>query len=179
MFARAGYRGASVDEIASLAGYSTGAIYSNFAGKDGLFLALLEERIDQRLAQALADDQPNDRPLDAHQAAQHFTAILRDERESVLLLVDFWAQAVRDPQAAERFAERHAALRALFARLLDAAERRAGGRFTLPVDHLATALIAFTNGLAIERLADPQAVPDELYGQVVTGLLRAFHSTAS
>ena len=46
-FARGGFHGASVDEIASEAGLSTGALYSNFNGKEDLFLVLLEREIDE------------------------------------------------------------------------------------------------------------------------------------
>jgi AcrR family transcriptional regulator len=45
VFARRGFHGASVEEIAREAGATTGAVYSNFAGKEDLFLALFEERI--------------------------------------------------------------------------------------------------------------------------------------
>ena len=45
VFARSGFHGASVEEIASEAGYSTGALYSNFEGKEDLFLELMEREI--------------------------------------------------------------------------------------------------------------------------------------
>ena len=41
VFLRRGFHGASLDEIAEEAGYTKGAVYSNFAGKDDLYLALL------------------------------------------------------------------------------------------------------------------------------------------
>lgn len=41
VFTREGYAGASVDRIAEEAGYSKGALYSNFASKDELFLELV------------------------------------------------------------------------------------------------------------------------------------------
>ena len=47
VFAARGLREASVDEIAQRAGYSKGAVYWHFESKDGLFLALLEERVDR------------------------------------------------------------------------------------------------------------------------------------
>ena len=131
VFARDGLRGASVDTIALEAGYSTGAVYSNFKGKEDLFLTLIEERIDPRLAKVyealeaeLAAGVP---PLEA---ARRFVSALRGERDAFLLLIDFWGQAVRDPTAAERFAQRHARLRATVGRLLDAAipERETGAR---------------------------------------------------
>lgn len=42
VFAREGYAGASVDRIAEEAGYSKGALYSNFASKDELFFELID-----------------------------------------------------------------------------------------------------------------------------------------
>ncbi len=172
VFARDGLRGASVDTIALEAGYSTGAVYSNFKGKEDLFLTLVEERIDPRLAKVyeaveaeLAAGVP---PLEA---ARRFVSMLRGERDAFLLLIDFWGQAVRDPTAAERFGQRHARLRATVGHLLDAAipERGTGG---LPTDQLATTLIALGNGFAIELLADPDAVPDDLFGHAIGALVQ-------
>src|SRR5260370_39726611 len=40
VFARKGYVGASVEEIAEAAGFSIGAVYSNFGSKEELFLEL-------------------------------------------------------------------------------------------------------------------------------------------
>ena len=177
VFARDGLRGASVDTIALEAGYSTGALYSNFKGKEDLFLTLVEERIDPRLAKVyealevdFADGAP---PLEA---ARRFVAMLRHERDAFLLLIDFWGQAVRDPKAAERFAERHARLRAIIARLLNSAADRQN-EATLPPEQLATILIALANGFAIERLANPDAVPDDLFGHAMGALLRGTRSS--
>jgi AcrR family transcriptional regulator len=173
VFARDGLRGASVDAIALEAGYSTGAVYSNFKGKEDLFLTLVEERIDPRLASVYeameAELAAGVAPLEA---ARRFVATLRSERDSFLLLIDFWGQAVRDPAAAERFNERHARLRAIVGRLLDAAipEREAGAG--LPTDQLAITLIALANGFAIELLADPNAVPDDLFGHAIGALVQ-------
>src|ERR1700716_623962 len=47
VFASSGFHGASVEEIASKAGFSTGALYSNFDGKEDLFLVLMEREIDE------------------------------------------------------------------------------------------------------------------------------------
>ena len=173
VFARDGLRGASVDTIALEAGYSTGAVYSNFKGKEDLFLTLVEERIDPRLAKVyeameaeLAAGVP---PLEA---ARRFVSTLRGERDAFLLLIDFWGQAVRDPTAAERFAQRHARLRATVVHLLDAAipERETG--LGLPTDQLATTLIALANGFVVELLADPDAVPDDLFGHAIGALVQ-------
>ncbi|HEV3230243.1 MAG TPA: helix-turn-helix domain-containing protein, partial [Solirubrobacteraceae bacterium] len=49
VFARRGYHAASVDDVAAEAGYSTGAVYHQFKGKEDLFLTLLEEHIAERV----------------------------------------------------------------------------------------------------------------------------------
>src|ERR1700737_3678872 len=46
VFASSGFHGASVEEIASAAGFSTGALYSNFDGKEDLFLVLMVREIE-------------------------------------------------------------------------------------------------------------------------------------
>ena len=54
VFARRGYHEASVEEIASEAGFSTGAVYSNFSGKEELFLALADREVEERIAEIRA-----------------------------------------------------------------------------------------------------------------------------
>src|SRR5690349_13695323 len=51
VFLERGYAGATVDAIALEAGFSKGVVYSQFAGKPDLFLALLERRIAERAAE--------------------------------------------------------------------------------------------------------------------------------
>src|SRR5262249_53432660 len=50
VFARDGFHGATLDEVATAAGFSKGAVYSNFKSKEDLFLALFDERIDRQFA---------------------------------------------------------------------------------------------------------------------------------
>jgi AcrR family transcriptional regulator len=173
IFARDGFRGASVAAIAEEAGYSHGAVYSNFTDKEDLFLVLVEERVDTRLAgvyeAADAELSRGDEPLEA---AHRFVSMLQTERAALLLLVDFWNQAVREPEAAARFAQRHARLRTLIGRIVEGIARDQGLELTLAREHVATAMIALFNGFAIERLADPDAAPDELLAHAVAALLR-------
>jgi AcrR family transcriptional regulator len=175
VFAREGYRGASIVAIAEEAGYSHGAIYSNFNGKDDLFLVLVEERIDARLARVYqAADTELSSGAEPLEAARRFVAMLAQEQHAYLLLIDFWNQAVRDPAAAAKFAERHARLRALIGRIAEGIVRDTGAELTLPREQVATALIALANGFTIERLADPDHAPDELFAHALAALLRGF-----
>ena len=49
VFLERGYYAATLDQIADEAGFSKGAVYSRFASKADMFLALLEDRIDYAL----------------------------------------------------------------------------------------------------------------------------------
>ncbi len=172
IFARDGFRGASVEAIAEEAGYSHGAVYSNFKGKLDLFLVLVEERIDARLARVYeAADTELSQGAEPLEAARRFVAMLHQERDAFLLLVDFWNQAVRDPQAAQRFAERHARLRTLIGRIVEGIAHDLGTELILPREQVATALITLFNGYAIERLADPDNAPDELLAHTIAAIL--------
>jgi AcrR family transcriptional regulator len=175
VFARHGYQGATIDAIAAEAGYSHGAIYSNFNGKEDLFLVLVEERVDARLARVYeAADAELSRGATPLEAARRFVAMLQQEQHTYLLMVDFWNQAVREPKAAARFAERHARLRALIGRIVEGIARDTGAELAVQRDQAATALIALVNGLTIERLADPAAAPDELFAHAIAAVVRGF-----
>jgi len=50
LFRREGYATTSVDRIAEAAGYSKGAFYSNFEGKEAIFLAVLDAEAQESLA---------------------------------------------------------------------------------------------------------------------------------
>lgn len=45
VFSKRGFYEASLDEVAEEAGFSKGAVYSNFANKEGLFMALLDRHL--------------------------------------------------------------------------------------------------------------------------------------
>jgi AcrR family transcriptional regulator len=175
VFARDGFRGASVAAIAAEAGYSHGAVYSNFQGKEDLFLVLVEERIDARLASVYeAADAELSRGVEPVEATRRFVAALRQEPEVYLLLVDFWNQAVRDPRAAAKFAERHARLRTVIGRIVEGITRDQGLELTASRDQVATAVIALFNGFTVERLADPAQAPDEVLAHALAAILRGF-----
>src|ERR1700729_4631540 len=59
IFRRDGFHQASIDEIAEEAGFSRGAVYSSFANKEQLFLALHDREAQQRvqlIAERLLED---------------------------------------------------------------------------------------------------------------------------
>lgn len=54
LFLRDGYFATSLERVADAAGYSKGAVYSNFAGKDELCRAVLDEIHTEQGAQIIA-----------------------------------------------------------------------------------------------------------------------------
>ena len=171
MFVRRGFQGASLREIAAEAGMTTGAVYSNFDGKGDLFLSVLEEKIDPRIAvmyEAVRRAPPGGV---GPRVGKEFGAYVRQQRRWLLLLIEFWAQAARDPKLRPKFGERHGRLRAEIAEVLGERAAKLGARLALPADQLATLLIALTNGMAVEQLADPDSVPEDLYGRALDILL--------
>jgi AcrR family transcriptional regulator len=175
VFARRGFHEASVEEIAEQAGYSHGAVYSNFDGKGELFLAVFEDYMAERVRElsetqtALADGAPLESR--ARALADQWMDRLERDRESVALHIEFIAHADRDPELARRFGERSSVMREALARYIVEYQRESGEELALPVDDLAMVLRALGIGLAIESLVSPEAVRHDLYGDFVELLI--------
>ena len=171
VFAERGYDRASLEDVAGAAGLTKGAVYSSFASKDELFYALMRERIGERLElvaeaaerQATVEDITRD-------AGGAVGKLISSQADWHLLFIEFWARAVRDPDLCEEFARERRSARGLIARVLE--ERAAEAKIELPApaEQLAVAVLALSNGVAIEYLADPDTVDASTFG-VILGLL--------
>lgn len=166
VFAREGYRGASMSAIAAEAGFSKGALYWNFASKEDLFFALLDE-LDTQLRALIAASASVSKELErTGRLSRGLSAVLTDARDMVLLFHEYSALAVRDPKVAARYVERNARLREEIAAAARMRHETIGVPLTMPAENLATALIALVDGLSIQQLTEPDAVPEELFGQI-------------
>jgi AcrR family transcriptional regulator len=174
VFARSGFHGASVEEIASRAGFSTGALYSNFDGKEDLFLALMEREIDahaREIAEAVGQ-----RASVAERAtggARQWMTMIEREPELLLLFMEFWAYGVRDAEIRPKVAEQFAHMREVLTKLIADGAREFELALDIPAEQLAIAIDALADGIARQKLADPDAVPDELMGRVLSLLFAA------
>jgi AcrR family transcriptional regulator len=171
VFLRRGFQAATLRDIAAEAGMTTGAVYSNFDGKADLFLAVLQEKLDPGLATMY--EAARTAPLNGvgPRVGQEFTVYLEERRSWLILLIEFWAEAAHDPKLRPKFAQRHAGLRAAVGEVVAERAARLHYKLPLPADHMATLLIALTNGMAVELLADPAAVPADLYARALDILL--------
>ncbi len=153
-----GYHRTTLDDIADEAGYTKGAVYSTFKSKGGLFLALFDEIVDLRVEGLRRLLAPHD------SAAGKIGALAAqpaDERNArfLLLAIEFWAQAAREPELRAGFAASYGRMRAKIAELAPP-----GG--ALDDESWAITTIALSNGLALERMIDPGGVPDDLMAAV-------------
>jgi AcrR family transcriptional regulator len=179
VFASSGFHGASVEEIASEAGFSTGALYSNFEGKEDLFLVLMEREIEehaQEISRAVAAQASiADR---ATGGARQWMTMIEREPEALLLFMEFWAYGVRDARVRPKVAARFAQMRHVLTTLIADGVRDFDLELAIPAEHLAVAIDALADGIARQKLADPDAVPDDLMGRVIALLLAAVSAPA-
>lgn len=172
VFARRGFHGASVDEIASQAGLSTGALYSNFQGKEHLFFVLMEREIDA-YSREIAAVVRAPRTVDerARGGAERWMKIVEREPAMLMLFMEFWAYTARDPQARERVAASFARPREMLTGLVADAAHELELELTMPAEHLAVAIDALADGIARQKMTDPTVVPDDLMSRILTLLL--------
>ncbi len=180
VFARRGFHGASVDEIAREAGATTGALYANFSGKEDLFLELFDHTMAQDVrGYSEASETGGTLEAAARAGADRWMQVLSQRPEYFPLFIEFWAYAVRQPEVRARFAERFAAFRLATGQIVTAGARAAGIEVAPEhVELLGTFVNALANGLALEKLVDPDAVPDQLFGDLLVMVFNAFQAMA-
>jgi AcrR family transcriptional regulator len=174
VFVDRGFHAASVDEVAEEAGYSKGAVYSNFENKDELFLALLERRSESR-ALAVEAEIPADQPIgdQAIQAGNAFFEVFLEQSQWSLLQMEFAVYAARQPVLRDRFAERNRRLHATITELIDRHLGALGLQAPVSNEDLATIVFALGNGFILQKLSDPGGVPDRLFGEALVMMLSA------
>jgi AcrR family transcriptional regulator len=164
-FFQDGYHGTTLENIADDAGYTKGAVYSTFQSKAGLFLALFDELVERRLTEV--------RDLMAEHAEhpEEFVAALARQpvevasARLVLLAIEFWVHAVREPALLEEFSARYRRLRESIAMF-------APEGAVLDPERWSIVTLALSNGLALERLIDPSGVPGDLMAAVQAQMVR-------
>ena len=169
VFAERGFQRASLEEIARDAGYTTGAIYWHFGGKDELFLAAFEAYALTRVGEIAAIDESarGELPQRARLFADHWMARLAEDPSFMIVALEFFVHSLRTPRLREAMADRHAAVRLALAGILEQEASSAGVELPMPAQQLATVMRELGVGLAIAKLGDPDAVPDSLYGDFV------------
>jgi len=175
VFAEKGFAATSLDEVADAAGLTKGAVYSNFENKEDLVRAVLEAH--QNRQSGIRDIATAAGTLEEQQAiaGRLFSKSVSEERDAFLLLLDFTTYALRNPALHADFLARNRAGRKVIADML--AENPGGGElFKTDVDRAALIFQAIGNGIALEKLVDPEGVPDDLFDKLLPILIEAFEA---
>ena len=153
VFLERGYGGATLDVIAEEAGFSKGVVYSQFAGKPDLFLALLEERIAER-AERNARNSRDLAGLDGLRILLEDNARVSEEGgDWSRLLIEFRVIAARDPVINDRYAALHARTVEHFGETVAAVLARGGLKPVYPKRVFAELILAFDTGWVLEKAA--------------------------
>lgn len=171
MFADQGFGGASIEQISEHAGLSRGAFYAHFTDKNELFLAVLEDMVDQ--VQDLAT-QRADGPtalLEAMIGVQ--VGHSRVDPGWFRLYSEFRTHALRDPATREHLAQHYRRLRDVIAQAIEAQFHALGVALPMAPADVAALVVALDEGLAIQRGIEPTAVRSELFLDILKTLIDA------
>jgi AcrR family transcriptional regulator len=179
LFAGQGITGTSVEEIAEAAGYTRGAFYSNFRDKDELVLALIDRHIEHNveLFTTLAE-----RDATGASLLQHLTADSADRSDAaiarVVLNMEFWLYAMRNPANRARLSAIQHALRDAVTEIVEGQAKSLGLELPIPSERAAQIVLALGDGLAFHTLIEPDAYPPGLFATTLLDLQHAITALA-
>lgn len=157
VFAEDGYHAASLDRIAREAGFSKGAVYSNFDGKSGLFLAVMDHNLEHAGAE-LRDPfgEPANPASTGRDTAEREGYPLEATQGFALATLEFIASAARDDRLAPQL---HQRLEAVLGHYSAIARRGRPEDETLPAPEIGKLLAALDQGAGLILLAG-DVLPD-------------------
>jgi TetR/AcrR family transcriptional regulator, transcriptional repressor of aconitase len=155
-FLRDGFHATSMQDLFAEAGLSSGAVYSYFASKDDMIVAIAEQNmrgVTEMIAAVAAQD-PG-RPAGAVLADIMDMVRARDAQDGLgKLTVIVWSEALRNPSLAARFTDMVTQIRASLAAVIEQSSP-AG----VPADTLAATLVCLVPGYLLQlAILGPGAV---------------------
>jgi AcrR family transcriptional regulator len=164
VFAAEGVGAASVEDVASMAGFTRGAFYSNFASKEALVLAMLDDH--------LAQSQRRNLTLhDRHPDAVGIVQALRDDHgpdddplhRNPLLQVELMLFAARTPSLRPALGEHLRTMRGLVGTIALETMVASGEEPTVGALEIGTILVAIEDGLRLHQIIDPESTPADSF----------------
>lgn len=157
-FFTSGYAATTLEAIARRAGYTKGAVYSNYGSKQELFATLAQERIGTLLTHRVAAILDNTTASsDVATVADELGRLSSENQNWNILVVELAVQAARDPEAAQIYRELMGSLVAGIATALRAylARVNATNLEQVDVDMIARFIISTSNITALNGTLDP------------------------
>jgi AcrR family transcriptional regulator len=172
VFAAEGFAGATIDAIGQAAGFTKGAVYSNFGSKDELFLALLDRQFELRseLIATAFDSGGGDTAATAQALSRSMLDSIHDHTDYHIVFFEYWLRAVRDPQLRDRLIARR---RAAAEQALHLVEKTGTVPPSPRLPSLAQLVVTITAGVATEEVLRPGTIHHGLLAQLITALLES------
>lgn len=170
MFLADGYAATSLDKVAVRAGFSKGAVYSNFAGKEELCMAVLDSIHAEQLVGVVAAFTQD---VDLDGRIEAFAAWAREglgQPRWTALEVEFGAIARQSPYVATELVKRHREIRVAIAQLVRQVTTEAGIE-GVDADQAATTLLSLGIGLGTLRSLD-HTIDVGVFADTMRALLR-------
>jgi AcrR family transcriptional regulator len=179
VYARFGFAGATLEEVASDAGFTKGAVYAHFGSKENLLLALVEEHLAGQVAEQLElfdrERVTWERPL---AGSERWMKGVEQDPDRFRLFIELWAQAQRDEPLRLRLAGALVKLRSTFAGFAAASAADAGLEPPPRAEQqFANVMMALGLGLGMLELTDPGTVSPSLLGATISILIRAMETS--
>ena len=173
LFLADGYNATSLEKVATEAGFSKGAVYSNFATKQELGLAVLDVvHLERALSIAAAVTEADD----VEQTVQAFQKWAEDNIGDVgwtAMEVEFATSTRHMDDIRGELAQRRRELTAALSAILDEQAARLGVRHAQPAEDAAVHLLALGIGLGVQRAFDPElpvtSLVEVLRSMIATG----------
>jgi AcrR family transcriptional regulator len=169
LFERQGIGDTSIDAIAAAAGFTRGAFYSNFASKDDLIIAMLEDHAERSLAhhRELLGRHPD--PSDLIAALK--SAERKDDPlgRAPMLHIELILYVARAEKRRPDLRKRLRARRKLITEVVAAAAK---GRQELDPEWAGALLVALEDGFRLHRMIDPATTPADSFYDAVSRLQR-------
>jgi len=178
VFEEQGIGGASIEAIAAAAGFTRGAFYSNFASKDELIIAMLEDNVEQSVQRNLELLARHQNPADFIEAFGQMSRTRQDPLgRSPLLYMEMVLFVARAEKRRPELAKRLRARRALTTRIV---ETVAKNRNVLGDPAWVGAfLLALEDGFRLHRLIDPETTPADSFVRALRDLQRTIGLSVS
>jgi AcrR family transcriptional regulator len=163
LFIEQGFDSTPLEAVADAAGFTKGAVYSNFTSKEDLFFAVYERRVERflvRVERTMAEA-PNARDT-LRQVVGDVPARRGQEDGWLAVFFEFWTHVLRHPEHRQRFAAAHARAVAPLVATVERLAAESGAALPLPAEPVTVAMFAMVTGLSLERLTQPEVIDADL-----------------
>src|SRR6516162_6878216 len=169
-----GIGGASIEAIAAAAGFSRGAFYSNFASKDELIIAMLEDHVAATVRRNLELFARHKTMADFLDALKTVDRSQQDPLgRSPLLHMEMILFVARSEKRRPELAKRLRARRKLIADIVETTLKDSGRPASVNPAWTAAVVLALDDGFRLHRLIDPETTPADSFLRALSDLRRS------